>query len=225
LSTNQINDLTKDDTGRLYSATDAGVFVLTGLDDQNYAEHKGPSGRVIDFDQVTKEFENEPDIKAVQRLAIRYAEVHPDKINNWRRSARLRALVPSLSAGIGRSATDLFHWDTGQNPDNLVSGREYLDWDVGLSWDLGDMIWSTDQTTIDSRSKLMVELREDILDQVTRLYFERRRLQIELLQNDLYDPQLALDKRMRVAELTALIDGYTGGEFSQKLERSKEVME
>ena len=42
------------------------------------------------------------------------------------------------------------------------------------------MIFSTEQTSIDVRSRLMVQLRDDILDEVTRLYFERRRLQLEL---------------------------------------------
>jgi len=84
-----------------------------------------------------------------------------------------------------------------------------------LSWDLGDLIWSTDQTTIDSRSKLMVELREDVLDQVTRLYFERRRLQAELAA-DALEPAVEFDKQLRVEELTALLDAFTGGKFSSQ---------
>ena len=79
----------------------------------------------------------------------------------------------------------------------------------------------TDQTTIDSRSKLMVELREDILDQVTRLYFERRRLQLEL-RNDLsIEPPVKIEKQLRLAELTALIDSYTGGQFGKSVNTKK----
>ena len=100
-----------------------------------------------------------------------------------------------------------------------------MSWDVSLSWDLGDLVWSTDQTTIDSRSKLMVELREDVLDQVTRLYFERRRLQAELAA-DALEPAAEFDKQLRVDELTALLDAFTGGKFSSKLiaanEKAKE---
>jgi len=55
-------------------------------------------------------------------------------------------------------------------------------------------------------------LRQDILDQVTRLYFERRRIQSELVSNKDSD----FDREMRVEELTALIDGLTGGEFSRR---------
>jgi hypothetical protein len=159
-------------------------------------------------------WEAEPGINEVHRLAVDYAEVHPDKIKIWRSLARRRAFLPSLSVGVDRGDTDLLHWDTGPSPDELRKGRDFVDWDVALSWDLGDLIWSDDQTSIDTRSKLMVELREDILDQVTRLYFERRRMQAELASAFL-DPQARLDKQMRVDELTALIDAFTGGEFSR----------
>ena len=88
------------------------------------------------------------------------------------------------------------------------------------------MIWNPDQTSIDSRSKLMVELREDVLDQITRLYFERRRVQQELTQaksNEVsgnLDRELKSEKEMRLEELTALIDALTGGGFSRKMEEN-----
>ncbi|MGB2705644.1 MAG: hypothetical protein WBC74_02140 [Candidatus Omnitrophota bacterium] len=78
---------------------------------------------------------------------------------------------------------------------------------------------SNSQTTIDIRSKLMVQLRDDIVDEVNRSYFERRRVQIELLT----DPPSALPeilkKRLRIQELTATLDGLTGSRFSKALER------
>ena len=157
-------------------------------------------------------------------MAIDYADVHPDKIKRWQKQSRLKAFVPSLSTGIDRSATDLMHWDTGPSPDVLSKGKDFLDWDVNLSWNLGDMVWSSDQTSIDSRSKLMVELREEVLDQVTRVYFERRRLQVTLLSNG-KTVDSAVDDQMRLAELTAIIDGYTGGRFSNEVERRSTYME
>jgi len=71
----------------------------------------------------------------------------------------------------------------------------------------------------------MVELRDDILDDVTRTYFERRRLQVTLLANPPNDPQRLLEQELRVQELTALIDGLTGGFFSQHLKVPKTPQE
>ena len=204
METNAMNDLVKDARGRVYAATDRGVFYLS-------------SGQAFSPFPSEDHLGNEPTVQQVHRWAIDYAEVSPDKIKNWRALAGKRALLPDLSVGLDRAEGELYHWDTGQNPDNLLKGRDLLNWDVSLSWDLGDVIWSTDQTAIDSRSKLMVELREDVLDQVTRLYFERRRLQAELAAVDSSEPPVQFDKQLRIDELTALLDAFTGGEFSRRL--------
>ena len=219
METNAVNDLVYDpqDPGVLYAATSQGVFYLS--------DEKAFSSSVNSFAvnpvDIIHRFDNEPSIQEVQRLAIDYAEVHPEKIKQWRSGAQYRALLPTLSAGLDRDATELFHWDSGGTPDKLLEGRDLIDWDISVSWDLADLIWNPDQTSIDSRSKLMVELREDIMDQVTRLYFERRRVQVEKAVAEASgapsDPQLHFDRQMRVDELTALIDALTGGKFSQKI--------
>ena len=213
METNAMNDLVKDTRGRVYAATDRGVFYLS-------------SEQALPLFPSEDHFGNEPTIRQIHQWAIDYAEVSPDKIRNWRALAGKRALLPDFSVGLDRADGEFYHWDTGSNPDTLIKGKDLLNWDVSLSWDLGDLIWSTDQTTIDSRSKLMVELREDVLDQVTRLYFERRRLQVELTAADSLEPPVQFDRQLRVEELTALLDAFTGGKFSSKLiaanEKAKE---
>ncbi|MCA9403759.1 MAG: hypothetical protein KC897_08255 [Candidatus Omnitrophica bacterium] len=172
------------------------------------------------------EFEREPGIAELHRLAIAYADVHPDKIIRWKRQARLKAWVPNVDIGVdagrGWSRSDSL-WGSSSSggthyvgPDDKSSSRD-IGWDVSLSWDLSDVIWSTDQTSIDARAKLMVELREDIINQVTRLYFERRRLQIEMRASG-PDAQPVWTYELRIAELTALLDGLTGGGFSRSID-------
>ncbi len=223
METNQVNHLIRGAQERVYAATDRGIFYLPDGEALSLLKspgHKDTKTHVKGFEEMDKNFYDEPTIGEVHLWAIDYAEVHPDKIKTWRSLARTRAFLPSLSVGIDRADSEFFHWDTGANPDALVKGRDLLDWDVALSWDLGDLIWSDDQTGIDTRSKLMVELREDVLDQVTRLYFERRRIQIELALASALEPQARLDKQMRVEELTALIDAFTGGEFSRLMQEN-----
>lgn len=194
---------------QLWAATDRGLYLLPMPSPEIFEETQPPPAQ-----ELLGNFSHEPAIHDVRDAAIRYAEVRPGKISAWRTQARLRALVPKFSTTADTNLTDFRHWDSGANPDSLLRGERDVDWSASMSWELGDLIWSDDQTSIDVRSKLMVQLRNDLVDEVTRTYFERRRLQIVLLTDPPTDQQKLLEKELRLQELTALIDGLTGGYFS-----------
>ena len=61
----------------------------------------------------------------------------------------------------------------------------------------------------------VIELRDDVLDEITQLYFERGRVLVELAAAQ--TPEEALRLRLRAAELAAGIDAWTGGWFSRAL--------
>lgn len=202
METLRVNDVIQMADGRIFAATDRGIFVLS-------ESRPGPTAEMT---AQADHLSPEPGVREVQEMAVEYAEVHPSKISRWRKQARRRAIMPDVSLGLDRDASELLHWDTGPNPDQLSRGKELVNWDMSLSWDLGDLIWNPDQTSIDSRSKLMVELRDEIINQVTRIYFERRHLQLELARQE--DPVARVEMDLRIQELTALLDGLTGGRFS-----------
>ena len=202
----------------LWIAAKDGIFESAG--DIYEISEKAASPNIND---VMQNFSHEPTFREVQEAAITYAEVHPDKIAKWRRAAKTKALLPTLSFGIDKDSSRGIHWDAGTSPDMWVIGPddENTGWDITCSWNLGELIWNGDQTLIDVRSRLMVELRNDIIDEITRLYFERRRIQVELLQNPPKDLTKRVDKELRLEELTANIDGMTGGYFSREVEIRK----
>jgi hypothetical protein len=162
---------------------------------------------------------SEPTIEEVQRVAIRYAEVEPEKIAKWRKQAAKKAWLPQVSFGLDRNSTDLWHWEGGSTTktedDILRKGRASVDWEVRLTWDLSELIWSTAQTSIDVRSRLMVQLRDDIIDEVTRIYFERLRVKAELEEGAFTTEAKRRERELRLQELTALLNGMTGGYFSE----------
>ncbi|MCX5707506.1 MAG: hypothetical protein NTY14_00765 [Candidatus Omnitrophica bacterium] len=167
---------------------------------------------------------SEPEIAAVQQAAMKFAEVEPEKIRQWRIKAAKKAWLPQISLGLNRDTTDLWHWESGSTTkeldDDLRRGRDSLDWDVRLSWNLGDLVWSDDQTSIDVRSRLTVQLRNDILDEVTKIYFERIRLKTELNALDIWDKNKIRDKELRILELNAYLDALTGGYFSRSIPKT-----
>ncbi len=199
---------------KIFAATAQGLYLL------DLTMERMAAGDWPDAKALLGNFVHEPTIGRVQETAIRYAEVHPEKIANWRKQARMSALIPKFTMTGDTNLTDFRHWDAGANPDALQKGERDVDWSANVTWELGQFIWSDDQTNIDVRSKLMVELRDSILDDVTRSYFERRRLQVELLTDPPAEPKAQLAKELRIQELTAILDGLTGGWFSHELDRN-----
>jgi hypothetical protein len=157
----------------------------------------------------------EPTIRTVQEAAVSYANVAPEKTKRWHRNARLRALVPSLNFDIDSSSANNIDIDRGSTSteDIYIVGPDdkAFTWDFTLEWELADLIWNDDATAIDYREKYTVEMREDIVSEVTTLYFERRRKQLELFMYEEKDSHEYLELCMAVDELTARIDGLTGG--------------
>lgn len=212
-----------------YSAYGDFLIVGTsqGIFKRSYPElHLAPrsEGPVIvppDPKEILSRYDGEPTILEVQNAAIRYAEVQPEKIERWRRSAALKGFLPTVSVDRDLSRDSNVDIDRGgtADPDTFIHGpeEESSDWSVGVSWDLGDLIWNDDQTSIDSRSRLMVELRDDILTQVTHLYYERRRLQVEMALSRAQDLAVKIEKELKLQELTANIDALTGGYLSRRL--------
>lgn len=215
LSCRYVNFIGLDKEGNLYACTEKGLF-NSGLESWGLP---GRGGAVNEY------FKGEPEIKEVQEQAIRYAEVEPQKIIRWRKQAQKKAMLPQVSIGLDRNSGDLWHWESGSSTkcedDTLRRGRDNLDWDVRLSWDLSELIWNNDQTSIDTRSRLMVQLRDDILDEVNKTYFERIRVKMELDSLQIEDKKKRFEKELRIKELTASLDSLTGGYFSSQIKANE----
>jgi photosystem II stability/assembly factor-like uncharacterized protein len=216
LAAEKMKFLALDEAGNIYVATNKGLF-----------KSVSPAG-YFSFDGIdaTGYFKTEPTIKEMQQAAIDYAEVSPRKILSWRRKAAKRALLPKLTVGIDKdnnrtisksiwgSATQEKHY---VGPDDETAYKNY-NFNISVTWELADLIYNEHQTSIDVRSRLMVQLRDDILDEVNKTYFERRRLKTELLLSPPKDRKEKLQKQIRLEELTASLDALTGGYFSDYIE-------
>jgi photosystem II stability/assembly factor-like uncharacterized protein len=202
LFSNDIRDVACDKVGNFFLATAKGLYT---------------SKEILKPVELTAAynvyFGDEPSFGEVREAALRYNEISPGKINAWRNQARLKALMPTFQVEYDKSV-----YGSSTNGTTLVGPR---DWGVSLEWDLADFVWSTDQTSIDVRSRLNTQLRIDVLDEVTRLYFEHRRLKLELLSSPPRNEAELTQKQLRLEELTAALDSYTGGYFSRQIKKLK----
>ncbi len=179
-------------------------------------------GKVVSGDIVKKvlqRFNSEPTVREVQQQAIAYMRVHPQDVDSWRLRARTNALAPRLTTQVQGDLND--DRRTVEKPGdptivsqtNDQSGRLV----VGAAWDLDRLVFEPQEMAVARESVRIANLRDRVLDEVTRRYFERRRLQIDLELSPPKDLADRVKKELRLQELTADMDAVTGGWFSQKL--------
>jgi len=227
-----------------------------------------PLPTVDDVKTVMGQFSHEPTVQEIQEVAMRWAEVHPDLIEGWRKGAKYRALLPdfTLTYILDRRTTDrwldmdeLKEYNKRQYGtyigDSVVVGAitgvdyitttEYSDMfqdytqtidrhttqdtqdrrrriDFRFKWELGDFLYSPAQVRISDESRDLVELRNDVLGEVTQFYFQRRQLQIDLLLSPSEDLRERLRLELQLQEVTANIDYLTGGYLTQRLNDVKQ---
>jgi len=221
---------------------------------------EGPAVPTIDDVQtVLSQFSSEPSVQEIQEVAMRFAEVHPDLIEGWRKGAKYRALLPEFTMTIDQGRKfysryedidqrKLRNWteleDKSQTSPNTLydiydkartrDEQELLtrsrledqrthDRDLRLKfqWDLGDFLYNKEQVRISDEARDLVELRNDVLEEVTQFYFQRRNAQIDLLLSPPEDLRDRLRLELQLQEVTANIDYLTGGYLTQRLDDVK----
>lgn len=209
----------------LASASPRGIFLFSLSPDITLAPAKNErlSGHAM------QELQNlilaEPSVRDIQNAVVRASNSGHGKIHRWQKQSRLRALFPSVSFGRDFSWGNNIDIDRGgtSDPDTYITGPEQVDrgWDFDVSWDLGELVWGSAQTSIDSRDKITAEFRNDLLSEATRLYYERRRLQMDMAAAGNSNSRSFYESLLRLEELTALLDAMTDGYLTNALRRAR----
>jgi hypothetical protein len=168
--------------------------------------------------------EGDPPVEQVQRATLAYLDLRPDRIAALRRGVALRGWLPIVSLRLARARDEDVSID---NDEAFTSGalrrlvdrnhRISRDFEALLSfaWDLGDIAYHPEEIDVSREAREVIKLRDDVLDEVTQLYFDRRRVLVELGARPDAPPEEKLRLRLRAAELAAGIDAWTGGWFQR----------
>ncbi len=95
--------------------------------------------------------------------------------------------------------------------------RDDQQWGVSLRWDLGDLLYCRDRLRISTEARRLVELRQDVVEQVTLYYFDRRTARIDMILNPPADPYSRVEMLLQIQQLDASLDAMTGGYFTQTI--------
>ncbi len=173
-----------------------------------------------------------PDVGAVQRAALEYLELSPRWIAGVEARSRRAALWPRLVAsfGVDRGSDRSDDFDqsvsSGQLWD-LVDRNHTRDSAAGASidfvWELEGLAAPDRSIAVSRERRELVELRDQVLERVNRLYFERLRVleRIAALAPDAGAERRDLE--LRTAELAAGLDAWTGGAFTRLLDASPQT--
>lgn len=174
----------------------------------------------------------DPSIVAVQQATLRYLDLGPERLRELRRGVDRRGWLPTLEIDGGWGGTR--QWGAAQDETFTYGSLHHLggsDWDrkrsfdVGatLRWDLGDIVYSSDALDVSKEARAVIELRDEVLDQVEQLYFERRRVLLQIASLPGAGGPEARRLRIRAQELGAGLDAWTGGWWSRALAATRNV--
>lgn len=173
--------------------------------------------------KILARFKHEPTVREMQKVAIRYALVNQDRIANLFVRARFAGWLPEFRARYNYNTDDdrTTSFPTPTSP-ILTSQATDLDhrFEFRATWSLDELVFNRNELSVYRELKRLVELRTDILKEITKLYFERRRLQVDLILNPPRSLLNRVRRMLRLQELSADLDGLTGGYFSRRLKAS-----
>ena len=167
------------------------------------------------------ELKKEPSVRDVQEAALRYFRVNSASVDSMRSRARIKALAPifEISGGYTQSGLDdsTLNYEFHQTEPWVERESGGTGWNARakLTMNLPKLIFNPEELDVASLAGLV----EGLLKESTRLYFMRRRLQVDMILVPPTDTATKLSKELRIEELTGLIDAMTGGWFQGQLDQ------
>ncbi len=197
-------------------------------------------------DDVLAQFKDEPSIAQVQSMVLDYSKTHPKYLESWMKAAKSSAALPSLTLYYNYKnsyGTDYGYYTPEEISDDVADDNSALSeseadslaygpfetakgvdiYHVGAvraTWQLNELVMSSEEIRIINEAQDIVKLRDKLLEEATRLFFERRRLQVDLLLGGSGELRKRVSDQLRLAELTAQLDAHTGGQFSRELPKN-----
>ena len=204
------------DTGVLFAAADTGLLA---------GSEPAPRAAAVDTGERRLELPEEPSIEQVHRAALAYSRLGLGRMDALRRGVSTRGWLPVVALRGGYAHDE----NRGAKRDQTVSsgaiwhledrdrdhGQGY-DVSLSIAWDLGDIAYHPEAIDVSHEAREVIELRDDVLDEITQLYFERRRVLAQLQALPDRGDAEAFRLRLRADELAAGIDAWTGGWFGHQ---------
>ncbi|HEV8321455.1 MAG TPA: hypothetical protein VG389_07565 [Myxococcota bacterium] len=199
--------------GQVWAVSSAGLFHWMRVSLEALAEKE--------LRMLAARFDGDPTLDATLAAAVGHAGLDPAHLVDMTERMHWAALLPEVrlywSYRLGHSESPDGAPLTGLGIDTLDA--HYF---VGtLSWDLGAVTASPHETVLPSLAARWADAREELVDRVLAAYSQRRAVAIALVRTPPSSPKARLAGELKFMELTAELDGLTGGWFSRHVKPSR----
>ena len=160
-------------------------------------------------------FMREPSIRDLQQAASRYAGAHPSTVQSWLTRVRRAPWLPVWRAEYQYVSTDDQRLRVGADAAPLRQqdiGTQHRP-GVRLQWELDRLVFDPIELRVAAQSAELARLREAVVDRITRVYFERRRLLVKIVFEPEDTPSAQVEQELRLQEMEAALDALSGGVF------------
>jgi hypothetical protein len=162
----------------------------------------------------------EPSVRELQRAAEEAMLLHPDDLKALRSRVHAAAWLPELSAEYQRNVgnIDMLGVSSGEGVDTSAL-EDVSRYGLRATWKLSELVFSPHDIKLASTALDLQLARREVLLEVAKLYFERRRLQLKLRQEA--DPTTREQLELDIGERGARLDALTGGLLSRRLHKRR----
>ncbi len=153
---------------------------------------------------------DEPDVRDVVAAVLRHSDIDPSRAQGAMERARLAGLLPMVRAGLRQgTGYDFLTRQSDTTGTSSLTGSQDLAFIGQLTFRLDRLLYAQDERSLLRESRAAAERRLELVAEIVRLYFERRRLLVEITLTGETD----LDREARIAEIDALFEVLSGGEI------------
>lgn len=186
---------------------------------------------VLDFKEKLKLiFSLEPTIQETQAKALQFSGIPSGmQFGAYKRQARLRNVLPQIDTSFDNSDYALSSLETrgsdqydsadssinsSLDKNHKASADNEFNTGFRFTWHLDRLIYDPEIIDIVNSARVSANIRENLLTELTQIYFQRKNLLSELMSNPF---SRTMTHKFKLQELTADIDARTGGWYSLAL--------
>ena len=186
---------------------------------------------VLDFKEKLKLiFSLEPTIQETQAKALQFSGIPSGmQFGAYKRQARLRNVLPQIDTSFDNSDYALNSLETrgsdqydsadssinsSLDKNRKASADNEFNTGFRFTWHLDRLIYDPEIIDIVNSARVSANIRENLLTELTQIYFQRKNLLSELMSNPF---SRTMTQKFKLQELTADIDARTGGWYSLAL--------